>query len=974
MIFYPADFLAASATIPPAEEWIIAKLQMPSGDVWLTDRPSSPGLINALPVGVTPLDYVENWGELQDGGTVEGFLNPGGLECPQTRITVIRADQNKTDIDAIIQQGIHNRYITLYRWFEGMTSPPVIIDTLFAQDRIELKESSMLWGFDAVGCLCSENPYLTERTNGYDTYPYLVGKAQGLRLSLLEEQSSKWTILLGDQTGNEISEDYTGLIRVDDATNLFGGVHLINGEKVMLTTASAGYMTLTARGQGGTEPQEHSAGSRIFPDSAVFKYAVCAGSIGSFEFLRTSNEIDVYDEDGDGNTIEYRDLYSGENEIFHPELNPAQIWFSDRMPWLKKDQDYTISDKLFYGRGTSWSSLGDIKNPNGINKENGNARISISFRRFSEPSLDYWYKDTTIPLPSLPGEGTGATTYAASENLSDGSDYFSISQSFGEYITNMTSTAYREFRINSACPGGEEAWTMIEPELPDIDKFVFTDGGNYWAIIFQRLVTYYMDVKIDIYEVSKNGAEFPLFSVTKMGSMQGERDWYPGGYSLSQQFIDYNAYTTNRRLKFKITCLNNNAAGAYAFVRIGGKSQYSEDFHYGMAAFWRYNDSAPTASLSSKFLRNFTSKGVFDSASARIKGVLRNTENKADGTLKIFDGATEKYSTSLTEGQEIDTTINLSASTWSQLSASEIKIEVSLDYALIINQETATVSGIPRTDGAAGIDFDGGVEWLISYTANNLDGVQINFTDSLYVDAVSSHGADWTPARALQYLAEDKTTWFTDFLDVPDLDDRHAEYATVDHFLNGTLDGSLRLQSAFREIFRQGFCRPQQSSGKLRIKNHLTDLSEVVSLTVDNDSLFQKSKNFSMTDTKELLQKMTVNYNRNFSTGKYDGQYEKDTGEHVENYDVIYLDLVSSETATVSATDWLFDLKSQQLQIFGFDGNFRLLMIQKSDMINLPDFLSGDVGFDMVAISVKTIFGQGKNNKIPKLLMNFIKR
>mgnify|MGYP000380331285 CR=1 FL=1 len=57
----------------------------------------------------------------------------------------------------------------------------------------------------------------------------------------------------------------------------------------------------------------------------------------------------INDEDGDLDTTEYRDLYSGGNEELHPELNQAQIWFNNRMPWLKKDQDYQIDDKKNFG-------------------------------------------------------------------------------------------------------------------------------------------------------------------------------------------------------------------------------------------------------------------------------------------------------------------------------------------------------------------------------------------------------------------------------------------------------------------------------------------------------------------------------------------------------------------------------------------------------------------------------------------------
>ena len=151
MLDFPADLLALAAEIPPPEEWIVARIIMPSGDAWVSDRPVPSDLLALLPAD--PLPVVESWGTFDDGGGLDKVLAAGisgYLCCPKTRIVLVRADQTKTDVDAIISQGIHNRRIELYRWFNGITSTPVLIDILFCRDRIELKESSMLFSFDAV--------------------------------------------------------------------------------------------------------------------------------------------------------------------------------------------------------------------------------------------------------------------------------------------------------------------------------------------------------------------------------------------------------------------------------------------------------------------------------------------------------------------------------------------------------------------------------------------------------------------------------------------------------------------------------------------------------------------------------------------------------------------------------------------------------------------------------------------------------
>lgn len=983
--------LALAAVIPPPKEWIIGCLKVPSGDVWLSDRPVNASLLALLPAGADPLPIVEDWGTLDDGGGLDKLLSvglTGYLCCPRTRIVLIRADQTKAAVDAVIEQGIHNRQVDLYRWFEGMTSAPVLIDTLFCQDRIELAKTSMLFSFDAVGALAAENPYMTDRANGNKNWPYLIGKAQGVPLELLEDRSSKWTTLLGDQDGNEINEDYTGLIRVQDATQLNAGQHLINGEEVILAKASAGYMELTTRARGGTEAQEHGNGSRIFPLGAVFKYAVCAGPIGSFDLLRTSNEADFYDEDGDGNTTEYRDLYSGGNEELHSELNPAQIWFNDRMPWLKKGQDYDVDDKIFYGTFTSFSSVTECSRPSQINEEDGSARLFIPFRKFSKNTGDpddYWFNGTTIPLPALPGESgggrgsAGTSTYAASENMNDGSDYFSVSQSFGDYLsgTGLTSTAWREFRINSNCPPGEEGWTMIAPVLPP-EGFVYTEDKHKWAMVIQRFTGKDMTVKFELLEVHEPiggvDVEFIRYSVTKLAGLPGvEQDWYVDLGQSGNFIADYSDFVKNKiRIKMKLTCVSNDGPGSYAYIRVGSSIANGDGtFHYGLGALWNYLDAAPSSYITSTFGKNLSYRGVFRSAKVRVKGTLRNSENKADGTVKIYENDAEKYSVSITDGDQIDQEITLSATSWAELRATEVKVEVSLDYALIYDYSALTITPVKRTDGFAGIDFDGGIQWLVSYTSSNLDGIQVNYTDQLYVDAVSTRGADWTPAQAFQWITEDKASWATSLLDTTDLSARHTEYDTAGYYLNGLIT-SERYQDAIKEVTRQGFSLPVQVGGKVSLQSYLSWPS-VISVSGDLDSILDSGQTFSQSDTNALIQRLVVDYKKNFSTGILDGQEKLSTGEHVENMTQFALDLVGSDPSVVAAAAWLFSLKSVQLKSFGFDGNFRLLPVQRWDRVKLTNFLASDLQEDMFIVSVSQQIAQPKNDRPTKFIINTIK-
>lgn len=951
----PADFIDAINADDAPVSMLVLKLE--SGDVKFSDGLFGEGL-----------PYIENISEEQDGGNFENYLSRGNLETCKLSVTLLYSDLSRSTIHSVVSElqsmSADNLRCRAELWKKFVdidgndTCAPLLWNVYAVQDNSEnfaCREGQMLMPLELITLPGSENQKLSITDDQEKSYDIVIGKAEGLTLQFIEDESSKWTELLEDIDENKDND----LIKVKDATKLRTGYHLINGEYVFLTSASAGYMSISQRGSGLTEPQEHSSGSRIFPMGAVLKYLVCAGPVGILEKLRTSNEIDIYDDDGDGDTTEYKDLYSGGNEEYHPELNPAQIWFNDRMPWLKKDQDYEITDKVFYGRRYEFSSLLDVSRPNEVNKQEGNTKLLVSFRRFCEPGSDYWFTLTNVPLPALPGDGI---TYAASDNILQNLGYFEISQSFGEHNTTnwMDSTAYREMRIDSSCPPGEEGWTMIEPEMPDTTEFIYSDYGSL-NIRFQRIATKYMDIRIDIYEVDKSGAEFPLFSRTLLGSLSGERDWIINGgipvdEVFSQQFIDYDAYTKNKRIKLKLTCLSNSNSNSWAVIRVGGNSiNYSEEFFYGMIAFWRYYDSAPVASVSSRFFSNMSLRGEFISAKIRVQGTLKNTGDMANGELFFVENDSDLSSVTITDGQEIDTTFDLSATSWAELSATTFRLQVEFDYLGELQENDTTWIGTPRSDGEAGIELTEGIQWMISYTGNNLDEVQVNYADQLYVDAVSTRGPDWTPARAVQYIATDHASW-AGLIDIDSFDARHDEFVAAGHFLNGTISGSSGSQDAIRTVLREGLAGLNYPLGKITMYSYLTDLAAIVpvkSLTsiVRPDRESFPNRGFMQSANEMRSNRMFFRWNKNLSTGKYDGNVIKSDGTVFLNDQVVTFELVKSDIIGNSVANFLWNLWKYGYLIQDCEYPAAALAIEKHDLIESFSMADGDATANFIALS-----------------------
>jgi hypothetical protein len=951
----PSDFIAAVNADDAPVSMLVLKLE--SGDVKFSDGLYGEGL-----------PYIENISEEQDGGSFENYLSRGNLETCKLSVTLIYSDLSRSTIHSVISElqsmSADNLRCRAELWKKFVdidgndTCAPLLWNVYAVQDNSEnfaCREDQMLFPLELITLPGSENQKLSITNDPEKSYDYVIGKAEGLSLQLMEEESSKWTELIGDEDGNEVTAEYTGLIRVKDASKLRLGYHLINGEYVYLSRASAGYMRLSQRGSSLTEPQKHSSGSRIFPSGAVFKYAVCL-PVGSFDKLRTSNEIDVYDDDGDGNTTEYRDLYSGGNEDLRPGLNPAQIWFDDRMPFLWKDQENQIDDKVFYGTFSGFSDATMVEYSIDVNVENGKPRIKIPFQAFSLPSTDIWYRDTTIPVPAMPSE----SSYGASQNIIDNTGYFSVSQQTGEYDgtdyegCSLTSTAYREFRINGTCPAGEIGWTIAAPDLPEDEGFFAYAPPHYWAIVLQSVVTSNMDFSIRISQVDQYGNEGTILSSTFLGKVLGGEFVHTCNYTNSNVLSGFNINSYNRRIKIALTCLDKGAdSNSYAFVRIGGRSAYSDKIHYGMAMFWRYYDNAPSAWLSSIFGKNLSSRGVFISAKAKIKGKIKNTNDFSTGTLKILDGATEKYSTSVTDGSEIDTTIELSAATWGDLSSTTVKVVMQLDY--LGKVEGDAWKGVPRIAGEAGFDFDGGIQWLLTYTSTTLDGLQVNYADTLYVDAVSTRGADWTPARAVQYLAADHTSW-AGLIDTDSFGARHDEFAAAGHFLNGTISGSSGSQDAIRTVLKEGLAGLNYPLGKITMYSYLTDLATTVPAkslmsVVRPDRESFPNRGFMPSANEMRSNRMFFRWNKNLSTGKYDGNVIKSDGTVFLNDQVVTFELVKSDTIGNSVANFLWNLWKYGYIIQDCEYPAVALAIEKHDMITSFSMSDDDETKNFIAVS-----------------------
>jgi hypothetical protein len=963
----PSDFIAAINADDAPVSMLVLKLA--SGDVKFSDGLYGEGL-----------PYIENISEEQDGGSFENYLSRGNLETCKLSVTLIYSDLSRSTIHNVISElqsmSADNLRCRAELWKKFVdidgndTCFPLLWNVYAVQDNSEsfaCREDQMLMPLELITLPGSENQKLSITDDPEKSYDYVIGKAEGLSLQLMEEESSKWTELLGDAEGNAVNAEYTGLIRVKDATKLLAGIHLINGEKVSLLPASAGYMRLTARAQSGTEAQEHSSGSRIFPAGAVFKYAACL-PVGTLEKLRTSNEIDIYDEDGDLNVTEYRDLYSGGNEVLWPGLNPAQIWFNDRMPFLWKDQENQIDDKVFYGKSYGFGGATMVASPSDINKLDGKAAIKINFREFSAISGTlYGYtepKDVAVPSVSE------ANLISFSENLKNGK--FSITQNSGDW---QTGDAWMEFRVNGTADIGDAAWvTAPLPDPKDTTGEYYNYASTILGVALNSAYHSNMRVRFDFYLVSSGGGEYSLFtgllpkeygsSITTGYIYALEQLWQQQVSPLSEAFM------LDARIKMKMTCVDKAGSASYAWLRTGMERTFApfpSHVYYSVWSYKRFYKSEPSAYITSTFGKNLSSRGTFISAKAKIKGTLRNTAGKATGTLKVYENGAEVHSASVDDGSAVDQDISLAATSWTELDSTTLKVEVKL---------TSLTGEI--TEGSAGFDFDGGIQWLLTYKSTTLDGLQVNYADTLYVDAVSTRGPDWTPARAVQAIAADHTSW-AGLIDADSFDDRHDEFAAAGHFLNGTISGSSGSQDAIRTVLREGMAGLNYPLGKITMYSYLTDLAATVPVkslmsVVRPDRESFPNRGFMQSANEMRSNRMFFRWNKNLSTGKYDGNVIKSDGTVFLNDQVVTFELVKSDIIGNSVANFLWNLWKYGYIIQDCEYPAEALAIEKHDLIESFSMADNDATANFIVVSCSQTHESAKEKRGLSAKIVMIKR
>jgi len=221
--------------------------------------------------------WVESWGEIVDNSDIESLFGGQSIGIRTCNIVLFNSSLTYSFIQKLFGSGVENTRVDLYQWFQGMTSPPVLIDEFVCQNPISISENSMLVKIDLVSPLAASNRRIFPIKAGDKQYPVIVGRVSGV--PLIDLETGQYVVL-----GEDLAFDRLGTINFDNTGKLpSSGTIIIDEEQISYTTRTDTTLNITARGTGGTTALPHSAGSISVLLGTSFQYAVCGGPVSAID-------------------------------------------------------------------------------------------------------------------------------------------------------------------------------------------------------------------------------------------------------------------------------------------------------------------------------------------------------------------------------------------------------------------------------------------------------------------------------------------------------------------------------------------------------------------------------------------------------------------------------------------------------------------------------------------------------------------
>ncbi|RLC88525.1 MAG: hypothetical protein DRJ03_02640, partial [Chloroflexi bacterium] len=711
----PADFIRASIEHSRKPVQLI-EFVLPDETFYLSDKVigKGQGLMNDYQ------PWVESWGTLRDNTNITTLFEGNSLEIRSGTITIIVSPVSRTFVKKLFQVGVENTRVHLYQWFHGMSSDPVLIDTMVCQDPITHSETTMLMSIDIVSTLMKSDPHLWPEEPGIEAQPIVVGKAKGMPLKDL--QTARVTTLEQDIAFDYLGQAFIGNGVGFDAT----GIVSIDSEDMTYDIITASSINITARAQNGTTARPHLRGAFISPYGAIYDYAICSGPVQLVDNLLANGEP-----------------YANAVQFF-PGQNPVTARFVGRPPWLKVSP----------GQGGD-----DIIPPLETNTEYGNVTEQHYGNGAGQPT-----SDASI------NSASGSATMAISQQTGGGSGTLSNRQSTTTSSYNLGSI-YDNTKLNGSDAFSSSALktrTSVPTYVTDDDVQAHVDHhyghddssyGNLTSLVvkidFRTCDIVKADGRIEVFFVNAGGSESLLDS--------DELLEFEGGV-FGDDFKFHNTIKS-----YDVKSLVNNFADLalcrirvrYTNIRINKDTVSSTN--YATCAFATTNWDvgyfteagtipSPYQELASKFNRDLSGLGAIDNVTAKVyfSAVVTN----ANVTFEVIRRQT---------GSTANDTVLWSSSTSSNISGSERTFILgSMSWSDLQNLRIGVAHQITGPDDeditrASNVSFSY-VKYELTYQPGAIptpDEERVVYADTLVCDVTSNIGADPTPPQVIRHMIED---------------------------------------------------------------------------------------------------------------------------------------------------------------------------------------------------------------------------
>lgn len=925
----PTDFIDAMSSTSRSPIQLLEFILTNGDSYYLSD--TIVGTVDGLEQDYLP--WIESWGTLKGNTQLQNIYSGDSLEIKTGTITIIISSEAKTFAKQLYQFGIENTVVNLYQWFKGMSSAPVLIDTMVCQDPINYSEKTMLLKLDLVSVLMGTNPPLWPTAEGYSAEPVVIGKAKGMPLKNLQ------------------TEVVTDIIQYIDATEL-GNVFINNGvgfpatgyvsidsEAMAYDQITASVIHITERGAKGTSEAPHYSGAVMVPYGGIYDYSICSGPVNSVDNLVADGEPYL-------------------NEVtFFTGGNPVIARFIGRPPWLRiepgADGDDIIPDpetSTEYGTGSELSYGGTASTPlytANINGVSGAATMAISHTVLGGAGV---LSRNSLTITNSGWPVNNWTLVYGAAYVAGGGGYLKISAGIlGDCAEDSIGWVAGKYdRDDSAY----DTITSVNISIP------FTSAARVIGA----------DVKCRAVFVANGGTRTTL------------EEWEVLAYDdvTFGLVAPWSNYTLNKAVSIaNFTDLENS----YVVVefenvrcRVDGDGVATSDRAIVLwdSPTWTINYYInagtvphPYQELCSKFDRDLSDRGVITNIDAQIyfsavlsnsqttvQLVRRGTSNPADDVIL----STLNLTSSL--GGAVHTFSNLPITTWADLQA----------LRLGIYQE---VTG-PDTEGTTrqSTIYLNYVKYIITYQPGAIetpDEQRVVYAETVVCDVTSHTGADPTPAKVVEHLIEEHSS-SGQYIDAADFEVAHQNYLTEGYYLNGVLPAHTLLHDAIKTALREGLCRLTFNEGKIKLLTYFEEESEVIDYYVSEDNRQLRSSSIDNQPTTTIKNDITIRYNLDNSTEIYGGEIPVEDVESIgkfyrQEYDRDLV-LVDSETVAQKHADRLLSLLAKPASIYSFNMFMPAYLLEKGDRISVRQFL--DARFTEVGniLTMSRTFGQGKSQKI----------